>query len=132
MKACSLRNIGKQLSFESIGSGNDNLDSDDPETEQDFETFKKWLAEVESGETAEVTSGDASSSATPVDPAPSDRPPPMVPKVPQHDVCKGCKAPKPKCTSTQLIIYVFDCLVRPIPNDYLAHHQKHVLPGYLH
>ena len=86
MKACALRNIGRQLSFDLPGpSGADALDVDDEETTQDFETFKKWLSEMEQQE-HEV-------------PASSSSAPPSTSVVPiRVEVCGGCKKPKNKCT----------------------------------
>eukprot|EP00438_Fugacium_kawagutii_P025493 Skav224830 [mRNA] locus=scaffold3408:133009:136580:- [translate_table: standard] len=50
MNQCSVRSLGKQHSFEGTG---DDGDHEDEETQQDFETFKTWLASVDkaAGET---------------------------------------------------------------------------------
>ena len=126
MKSRSLRNIGKQLSFESIGVHHDNLDADDPETEQDFETFKKWLADVESNETPEVPSGTSASST---EPAPSNQPPPPIAAPiapPQRDICRGCKAHKSKCISTQWIIFLIVWWITAKWFIDIAHHVPYV------
>ena len=41
MSQVAVKNIGKQLSFEGLE------EDDDPETQQDFDDFKKWLGEIE-------------------------------------------------------------------------------------
>ena len=49
MAQVAVKNIGKQLSFEGLET------DEDPETQQDFDDFKKWLGELE--ETGESNPG---------------------------------------------------------------------------
>lgn len=41
MAQVAVKNIGKQLSFDGLE------EDEDPETQQDFDDFKKWLGEME-------------------------------------------------------------------------------------
>ena len=50
MATVSWKSIGKHNSFELE-------DEDDPETKDDYDTFRKWLEEQESGETVQPPSG---------------------------------------------------------------------------
>lgn len=88
MKQSSVRSIGKQLSFE----GTIPDDHEDEETQQDFETFKTWLASVNAAEEKnKETTLKEQQPDTNVRPTQCGGSGIPVP-------CTKCKSPKGKCT----------------------------------
>ena len=91
MAQTSLRSMGKQLSFDTVPDPDQ--DPEDEETQQDFETFKSWLAAMEKADAAvaesRTTREDTDDVQTQSDPKPSG--PTSKPK------CPTCKLPKRMC-----------------------------------
>lgn len=101
MAQSSLRSIGKQLSFDSMPDPDQ--DPEDEETQQDFETFKSWLAAMEKADAAVAEAKPPTPDTDDVQAKPDPKPSGSISK----PKCPGCKLPKKMCILVTINLNIY-------------------------